>query len=85
MEKRTIGTIISAKKQWWLKVNTKALRTGPQDGATFPYIVQVKYKVNGTEYVKRKWVSAGSPVPSEGDIVQLVYEDDRPDSVTIEY
>ena len=56
MQKRTVGTIVSAKKQWWLKVNTKAIRKGPLDGATFPYIAKIKYTIDGTEYVKNKWM-----------------------------
>ena len=55
MQEQTTGTIISAKKQWWMKVNQKLIRTGgPLDGAAFPYIVKVRYTVNGTEYTKRK-------------------------------
>ena len=42
-EKRTEGTVLSVKKQWWLKVNTKAVRLGPLDGARFPHIVTVEY------------------------------------------
>ena len=83
MQKRTVGTIVSAKKQWWLKVNTKAFRKGPLDGATFPYIAKIKYTIDGTEYVKRKWIGAGCPVPVEGETVQLAYDDSKPGSVKI--
>ena len=38
MEQKTIGTVISVKKQWWLKVNTKPVRMHALDGATFPHI-----------------------------------------------
>ena len=85
MQKRTVGTIVSAKKQWWLKVNTKAFRKGPLDGATFPYIAKIKYTIDGTEYVKNKWIGAGCPVPVEGETVQLVYDDSKPGSVKIVY
>ena len=83
--KRTTGTIISAKKQWWLKVNTKAFRTGPLDGAAFPYIVKVRYTVDGVEYVKTKWVGTACPVPVEGGTVSLAYEEGRPERVKIVY
>ena len=56
MENKTIGTIISVKKQWWLKVNTKPVRMHALDGATFPHIVTVKYTVDGNEIVKKKWL-----------------------------
>ena len=78
MQKRTVGTIVSAKKQWWLKVNTKAIRKGPLDGATFPYIAKIKY-------TKNKWIGAGCPVPVEGETVQLVYDEAKPGSVKIVY
>ena len=85
MQKRTTGVIISAKKQWWLKVNKKMVRTGPLDGAAFPYIIKVKYAVNGIEYIKRKWIGTNYPVPAEGETVQLAYEESRPDKVKVVY
>ena len=86
MNQRTTGTIISAKKQWWLKVNKKPIRTnGPMDGAAFPYVVKVKYTVDGAEYIKTKWIGAEYPVPSAGDTVQLVYEEGNPEKVKIGY
>ena len=45
--KESTGTVIAASKQWWLKVNTKAFRIGPLDGAIFPYIVKVTYTEDG--------------------------------------
>lgn len=78
MDQQTTGTVIAAAKQWWLKVNTKAFRMYPLDGATFPYIIKVKYTVNGTEYTKRKWINAGKPVPAVGDTVTVVYSSDKP-------
>jgi hypothetical protein len=76
--KETKGTVLSAKKQWWLKVNTKAVRFGPLDGATFPHIVKIKYTVDGKEYVKRKWLNAGVRCPAVGDTVTVVYREDKP-------
>ena len=29
MDKETEGIVVSVKKQWWLSIRTKALRTGP--------------------------------------------------------
>ena len=43
MDKETIGTVLSVAKQWWLKVNTKSIRMGALDGATFPHIIKVQY------------------------------------------
>ena len=85
MQKRTTGTILSVKKQWWLKVNTKAFRKGPLDGAAFPHVIKVRYTVDGTEYLKRLWIGAQYPVPAEGETVQLVFDDARPDRVRVVY
>ena len=76
MEKETNGEVVSVSKQWWLKVNTKAFRKGPMDGAVFPHIIKVRYNVNGKEYTKRKWVSAGVTVPLVGNQVKVIYEEE---------
>ena len=83
MQKRTTGTVVSVKKQWWFKVNTKAFLSGPLDGAVFPYIIKVRYTADGVEYVKRKWIGAGYPVPAEGEQVDLVYDEDKPEKVRL--
>ena len=57
-------TVVSVKKQWWLKVNTKPVRMHALDGAAFPHIIKVSYMVNGTEYFKRKWIRACDPQPN---------------------
>ena len=72
---RTTGTIISVKKQWWLKINKKPIRKGALDGAAFPYVIKVKYVVDGKEYIKRKWIGTEYPVPVEGAVIQLAYEE----------
>lgn len=42
MYKEAAGTVISVKKQWWLKVNAKRVRLHAMDGAMFPHIVKVE-------------------------------------------
>ena len=74
----TIGTVISASRQWWLKVNTKPVRKGTMDGATFPYIIKIQYTVDGTDYIKRQWIGAGKPVPAVGSSVKLSYDSTKP-------
>ena len=84
MEKRTRGTILSVKAQWWLKVNTKAMRSGPLDGASFPHIVKVKYTVDGNEIIKSKWLGAGTKPPSVNGSVIVVYREDKPTKFRLE-
>ena len=83
--RRTTGTIISAKKQWWLKINKKPIRNGALDGAVFPSIIKVRYVVDGKEYIKRKWIGTEYPVPVEGSTVQLAYEENQPEKIKVVY
>lgn len=83
MNKKTIGTVLSVAKQWWLKVNTKPVRLHALDGATFPHIIKVKYTVDGQDYVKRKWINAGDHVPCAGSRVDVLYDDSRPSKAKI--
>ena len=78
MEKKTVGTVIFVKRQWWLKINTKPVRTSALDGATFPHIVKVRYFVNSVEYVKSKWLGASVTPPAVNDSVTVIYRTDNP-------
>ncbi len=78
LNKEAIGTVITVKKQWWLKVNTKPIRLHALDGATFPYIIKVSYVADGREYTKRKWIRAGAPVPHVGSLVKVIYSESNP-------
>lgn len=83
MDRKTNGIVLSAAKQWWLKVNTKPIRKGPLDGAEFPHIVKVQYVVDGSTYVKRKWIGAGKPVPAVGSELTVCYCADKPGKAKI--
>lgn len=78
MEKQTTGTVVSVKKQWWLKINTKAFRKGTQDGAIYPYVIKVRYTVNGVELIRKKWIGARTPCPEINSEVTVIYQEDRP-------
>lgn len=78
MDQKTVGTIVSAKKQWWLKVNTKPVRMHALDGATFPHIIKVSYVVNGIAYFKRKWIRACDQPPTVGAEVTVLYDENKP-------
>ena len=83
MEHTTAGTVLSVSRQWWLKVNTKALRTSPADGAAFPHIIKVQYTVGGKTYLRRKWISPLSPVPAVGAAVMVRYREENPKKATL--
>ena len=83
MDNTTTGTVLSVKKQWWLKVNTKIIRAVALDGAIFPHILKVKYIVDGKEYVRRKWILTKNRVPEKGDAVQVLYDDRKPERIKL--
>ena len=84
MEKRTTGTVLDVKKQWWLKVNTKSFRAGTLDGAMFPNVIKVKYTVNGVEYVRNKWISPWVTPPAANAQVTVIYRQSRPSKFRLE-
>ena len=83
MDKETIGTVRSVAKQWWLKVNTKPIRMGTLDGATFPHIIKVQYAVDGNTYIKRKWLGARNAVPAVGSKLTVLYCANKPSKAKI--
>ena len=83
MERQTIGTVVSVKRQWWLKINTKPFRKGTFDGAIFPHVIKVRYEVDGKEYQKSKWIGAGLPVPVVGEQIYLFYDEKNPKKIRL--
>lgn len=83
MDKQTTGTVVSAAKQWWLKINSKPVRMIGTNGAIHPYVIKVTYSVDKKEYTKRKWINAGEPVPKVGSSVHVMYCSDKPSKAKI--
>ena len=75
------GTIIDVKKIWWLKINKKQLRMTPADGATFPYLLKVKYTINNLDYEKKKMVYWGNENINVGEKVIVTYDEEKPSKV----
>jgi len=80
MEREIMGTVVSVKRQWWLKINTKPFRKNALDGAIFPHVIKVKYTVDGVEYTRKKWVNAGVACPAVGATVSVIYQEKKPKS-----
>lgn len=80
-EKQVKGRIIKARKMWWIKIKTKPFRTTSLDGAIFPSSLQVKYTVNGNEYVGMKIVCWDDRFTQEGQEVFVSYYEERPQKV----
>ena len=83
MEIQTEGIVVSAPKLWWLSIRTKSFKTGPLDGTVFPYVIKVRYTVDGKDYTKRAWINAGLPVPAVGSKLPLMYRSDKPSKARI--
>lgn len=83
MEQKVVGTVIKTKKQWWMKINKKPVRAHALDGASFPYIIKVKYTVNGHDYFKRKWVGAGQTIPDVGSSLSVIFPVENPKKAKI--
>lgn len=64
-------------------MNRKPVRVGALDYAEFPYIIQVEYIIEGKVYKKRKWISAGAPVPKVGSTVKVMYNSERPTKIKL--
>ena len=78
MNKETIRTVISVSKQWWLKINTKPVRTSPLDGAEFSHIIKMQYQADGKYYTIRKWINSGLFAPTQGNTVKVIYSENKP-------
>jgi len=81
---KTIGTVIAVKKLWWLKVNTKPVRSHSLDGALFPHTITVKYTVKGIEYIKKAYVPVKREVPLKGAQAAVYYNGNKPSKCRIE-
>ena len=84
MEIKTTGTVLAVKTQWWLKINTKPVRMHTFDGARFPHIITVKYTVDGTEYITRKWVGVRWRCPDVHAQVTVICNAERPAKCRLE-
>ncbi len=83
MEKETTAKVISVSKQKWIKINTKPIRKNSSDSAIYPHIIKISYNVDGNEYIKRKFIGAGYPVPSVGSHIKVIYDENKPSKVKI--
>ena len=72
------GCITAVKKCWWLKVNTKPVRTSMWDGAKFPHIAHFTYMVDGVEYIGKRWISYADAPLRVGTAVKIYYDAAKP-------
>ena len=76
--KKTEGTVTEVKTCWWLKVNTKPVRTHMMDGAVFPHIIHFTYTVGGEAYRGKRYVNWNKRCPETGEKLTVYYEQEAP-------
>ena len=74
---------ISVAKQWWLKVNTKAVRNGALDGALFPHIIHFTYHVHGQTYTGKRYVNWNKRCPVKDEHITVHYEEASPEKYAV--
>lgn len=80
---RVAGTVTKVSTCWWLKINTKPVRTHAMDGAIFPHMVSYTYAVNGQSYSGKRIISAYAKAPSVHAPIQVYYDESKPAHSTI--
>lgn len=80
---QTEGLVTAVKTCWWLKVNTKPIRTHMMDGAAFPHIIHVTYTVSGQTYVGKRYVNWNKRCPETGEKLTVYYEKDNPEKYAV--
>jgi len=80
---RTGGVVTEQKTLWWIKINTKAVRFGPMDGAMFPGFIRFTYSVEGIEYIGASLVSPYVRCPIKGQNIVVYYDPDNPSKYAV--
>ena len=74
----TEGKITDMKKWWWIKINTKPVRSHSLDGALFPYTLYFKYDVEGTQYKGKKFIGLNTRGLNVGGKITVYYDRSHP-------
>lgn len=81
--KETEGTVTEVKTCWWLKINTKAVRTHPGDGAVYPHIIHFTYCVTGKTYTGKRYVNWNKRCPVKGEKLTVCYVESAPEKYAV--
>lgn len=80
----TQGKVIKAEAMWYIKINTKPVRSGPFDGALFPHRIIFTYEVDGQKYAGRKLLPYYEKAPHEGEDIKVFYDPQDPRKCAVE-
>ena len=79
----TQGTVTRVNTCYWLKVNTKAVRFGPGDGAKYPHVIHFSYPVQGKAYTGKRYVHWNLRCPVQGEKLTVHYEAAAPEKYAV--
>lgn len=68
----------------WLKINRKPARMSSFDNAQYPHILHLRYRINGTDYHARRWLSWTETAPLAGETIQIQCSASRPKRFILE-
>ena len=80
---QTVGTVTKVTTCYWFKVNTKAVRTRPGDGALYPHIIHFTYRVGGQAYEGKRWVMWNKRCPVKDERITVYYEKNAPEKYAV--
>ena len=79
------GTVLSAKKIWFVHINRHPFRPTDRGGALFSYRVTFRFEAAGKEYTCKKRSAFLPRCPLAGVRVIVIYEADRPEKCRIRF
>lgn len=74
---RTIGTITSVKKLYFIKINKKFFRTSLYKDSYFPLLIKIKYVAYNKEYIKKKIIFKNIKLTKDMKIF-IIYNKNNP-------
>jgi len=77
------GRITRVNTCWWLKINTKSVRTHIGDGAVFPHIIHFTYSVAGQTYSGKRWINWNQRCPVKDEKITVHYEEANPEKYAV--
>lgn len=68
---KTPAVVTNVTRCGWLRINTKPVRRYSGEGALYPHIITFRYRMCGTEYGGKHWITWRKQPPAKGTEVQL--------------
>lgn len=81
----TEGVVTEVKTCWWIKINTKPIRSHALDGAVFPHVIRFEYSAAGERYNSKAFVSYLLRCPQKGERVIVCYDRQNPRKCAVKF